>query len=232
MDNNLFNKKISELLEQNEDMLPSFANKEIVWKNIEYKLQKSRRIKLFYYTAISAAACVILTVSFPFLFHLERINKNEARTDSPQVEIKEFISKIDENEQLIVKEDSDSIGCKKRKVEKPVSKKPVVVETTKEEEAIFADALISVIEEELSTVQENIEGRTLQPDELSTTIPKNEIRVRVSLAPGKQKNEKKQKIKFKLNNSKLNHYESNTNYVAGTVVPFTFFRSTEHIYSE
>ena len=118
MDNNLFNKKVSDLLEQNEDMLPSFANKEIVWKNIESKLQKSRRIKLFYYIAISAAACVILTVCFPFLFHSEQINKNEARTvktDSPQVEIKEFVKKNHESEQLIAKKGSDFTVHEKRK---------------------------------------------------------------------------------------------------------------------
>ena len=71
MNSDLFDKKISESLEQNEDQLPSFTNKETVWKNIESKLQKSRRIKLFCYMTLSAAACTVLIV----LFRSKQINK-------------------------------------------------------------------------------------------------------------------------------------------------------------
>ena len=229
MDSNLFDKKISELLEQNKELLPSFANKEIVWKNIESRLQKPLRIKLFRYMAVSAAACVVLVLSFTFLFHSERINKNEVKTG--QAGSKEIVREIHENEPPLVKKDSVFTIYEKRKVEKPVKKNPVIAKETKEENLV-ADAFVPVAEEKLPEMQENIESIVPQPDELQVTIPKNEIKVRVSLSPAKQRNEKKGKIEFKLNNSKLNRYENNTNYVAGTIVPFNFFRSTEHIYSE
>jgi hypothetical protein len=165
-----------------------------------------------------------LVVGFTF-FNSERIKENETKTvqtDSPQVQLKEIIPETHKSEQLIAKENSNSTVSEKRKVEKPAKKKPVVTETAKEE-SMLADAFIPK-EEELPEVPENIENIIPQPNELAATMPENEIKIRVSLSPAKQKNEKGSKIEFKLNNSKLNDYENNTDYLAGTVIPFNLFR--------
>ncbi|MDR0231557.1 MAG: hypothetical protein LBI82_05500 [Dysgonamonadaceae bacterium] len=198
MDSNLFDKKISELLEQNENSLPSFTNKEIVWKDIESKLQKPRKIKLLYYTVISAAACVALVVGLTFFSRSERINENGTmaiQTNSPRVEINEITQEVHENEQLIVKENADFTVDKKEKTEKPVNKKTVVTEVAKEENLL---ANVFAIEEEHPEVSENIEEIASQPNDLLAAIPTSEIKVRVSLSPGKQKNQKNDKIEFRL----------------------------------
>ncbi|MCL2649783.1 MAG: hypothetical protein FWD60_02005 [Candidatus Azobacteroides sp.] len=206
MDTDLFDKKISELLTQNEDRLPSFANKEMVWKNIESKLQKSRRIKLFYFAALSAVASVVLVLSFTFLFHSEHINENETKT--VQAGSKEIVREIHENEQPVTKKDSVYTIREKRKVEKPVKKNPVVTKETKEEDTV-ADAFIPVDEKEFSEAREPVENIVSQPNELSVTIPKNDIRVRVSLSPGKQENAKKEKMEFRFSNAFLANNEDN-----------------------
>ena len=229
MESDLFDKKISESLEQNENLLPTFANKEIVWKNIERKLQKSRRIKLFYYTAISAAACVALIIGFPHLFNAEQETIAEVFLNADDTD------KTDSNGLYSVR-NQETENIKDQEIcENPRHLRSVRTTSAQSDsisEVMVAELIIPEPEEESPEMPENTENVVSQPNELVATIPKNEIKIRVSLSPGKQKNEKKEKIEFKLNNSKLNHYEDNTNYVAGTIVPFNLFRTTGHTYAD
>jgi len=138
-----------------------------------------------------------LPTGYRTIFNLYIVEGYSHREIAQQLNISEGTSKSQlnraENEQLIAKENADFTVDK---TEKSVNKKTVVAEVAKEENMLTD--VFSAIEEEHPEVPENIKEIVSQPNDLLAVIPKSEIKVRVSLSPGKQKNQKNDKIEFKL----------------------------------
>jgi len=225
MNKDLFTGEIAELLEQNENLLPGFANKEMVWKSIESKLRKkSRKIKLFRYAAIVSAACIISAVCFTFFFQTEQINENEVTTaqiNSQQTDLTEVNQTIRESKQS--ETDSDFTVYEENIVKKNTNKNFVAIKPVKAENPVIIASAgadlqsvpavpvvpsagadlqsvpsVPVVPSNLSYKEQDIDEFISKPNDLPPAIPKSNITVRVSLSPGKPQNEKNEKLKIRI----------------------------------
>lgn len=212
MNTDLFDKKIAELLEQNENRLPTFTNKESVWSDIERKLQKPGRVKLFRYAALVAAACIVPIVGFTFLYRTEQSEKEEAKSAkvvTQQVAGAESIQEVQENEQSDANNATiDYAEYKERKAEKSGKKNPIVSEPEKEMNAVAA-VFNPVAEEKIAESSESIENIASGTNDLPVAEQRNDIRIRVSLSPGNRETRKNEKLKIRFG-TYLTNYEENT----------------------
>lgn len=215
MNKDLFDTKIAELLEQNENLLPNFDNKESVWENIERRMQKSRRVKIFRYAALIAAACIVPIVGFMFLHRTDRpeINKTETAKVVPQQPgLTEYVQEIYESEESDVNATIDDAVSGKKNVSIAGKKNQIVPEPEKEMNAVddvLTDVLNPIIEEKPAELPEKIENPVYASNDLSVANRQNEIQVRVSLSPGNRENKKSDKIKLKFSPGYFANNEDN-----------------------